>query len=71
MREGLVNNHITEHHRLMNHTIDLDSAQCLREFSDIKKYTFVDISLLSYPISVGHCADIVWENYFLVIRDRD
>ena len=29
MRKGDVNNHIAEHHRLMNHTIDWDSAQCL------------------------------------------
>ena len=28
-RKGDVNNHIAEHHRLMNHTIDWDSAQCL------------------------------------------
>ena len=28
-REGDVNNHIAEHHRLTNHTIDWDSAQCL------------------------------------------
>ena len=28
-RKGNVNNHIAEHHRLMNHTIDWDSAQCL------------------------------------------
>ena len=29
MRKGDVNNHIAEHHRLTNHTIDWDSAQCL------------------------------------------
>ena len=28
-RKGDVNNHIAEHHRLTNHTIDWDSAQCL------------------------------------------
>ena len=28
-RKGNVNNHIAEHHRLMNPTIDWDSAQCL------------------------------------------
>ena len=28
-RKGDVNNHIVEHHRLTNHTIDCDSAQCL------------------------------------------
>ncbi|CAH3040060.1 unnamed protein product, partial [Pocillopora meandrina] len=28
-RKGDVNNHITEHHRLTNHAIDWDSAQCL------------------------------------------
>ena len=28
-RKGNVNNHIAEHHRLTNHTIDWDSAQCL------------------------------------------
>ena len=28
-REGDVNNHIAEHYRLTNHTIDWDSAQCL------------------------------------------
>ena len=27
--KGDVNNHFTEHHRLTNHTIDWDSAQCL------------------------------------------
>ena len=28
-RNGDVNNHIAEHHRLTNHTIDWDSAQCV------------------------------------------
>ena len=28
-RKGDFNNHIAEHHRLTNHTIDWDSAQCL------------------------------------------
>ena len=28
-RKGDVNNHIAEHHRLTNHTIDWDAAQCL------------------------------------------
>ena len=30
-RKGDVNNHIAEHHRLRNHTIDWDSAQCLTD----------------------------------------
>ena len=29
-RKGDVNNYIAEHHRLTNHTIDWDSAQCLQ-----------------------------------------
>ena len=29
-RNGDVNNHIAEHYRLTNHTIDLDSAQCVK-----------------------------------------
>ena len=29
MRKGDVNNHIAEHNRLTNHTIDWDSAECL------------------------------------------
>ena len=28
-RKGDVNNHIAEHHRPMNHTVDWDSVQCL------------------------------------------
>ena len=28
-RKGDINNHISEHHRRMNHTVDWDSAQCL------------------------------------------
>ena len=28
-RKGDINNHIAEHHRRMNHTVDWDSAQCL------------------------------------------
>ena len=33
-RKGDVNNHIAEHHRLTNHTIDWDSAQCLTYSTD-------------------------------------
>ena len=33
-RKGDVNNHIAKHHRLTNHTIDWDSAQCLAYSTD-------------------------------------
>ena len=33
-RNGDVNNHIAEHHRLTNHTIDWDSAQCVTYSTD-------------------------------------
>ena len=32
-RNGDVNNHISEHHRLTNHKIDWDSAECLTTFN--------------------------------------
>ena len=50
LRKGDVNNHIAKHHRLTNHTIDWDSAQCLAYSTD----HFPRLTLESWCTDVNH-----------------